>query len=226
MRIVIAAAGDSPPWEMHTGVRKHLVNVEGEILLHRTVRQCLEYSDDVWVSGNPDPEYKIPGAKLIVGDRREGIGSVDFMWRDRELWSQTGRTVLLLGDVWYSDDAMRTILADTRRDWMYYARYGASTVYGCDCGEGWAHAMYPEHIELHLRALGRVIGEYLAGSLNRTLGWEVYRAMCGQDDLSQHGEWGNWTEINDWTTDFDYPVDYDRWTAARKDNGHTTRNTA
>ena len=53
-----------------------------------------------------------------------------------------------------------------------------------------------------------------AGWTNRSSLWEIYRASQGID-LNLHQVGGGFTEINDWTNDFDFPRDYDTWISRR-----------
>jgi len=183
-RIIISAAGP-PAWQFKDWpIPKHLLKIEGEWLLHRTVRQALTYSDDVWVVGPADPRYKVPGARLLVTDSVDDIGWIDCYLQVLPIRHQTERTVHLLGDVYYSDEAMETICADERREWMYYARFGAATLYECDHGEGWGIGFYPEHFVEHDNALRLVIDAYRSSTDKNyllSLGWPHYRLMAGLD---------------------------------------------
>jgi len=47
---VVMAAGEGTRWDNHLGTPKHLVSVEGEVLLKRTVQQLTDRVPEVWVA--------------------------------------------------------------------------------------------------------------------------------------------------------------------------------
>lgn len=214
MRVIIAAAGG---WEKWDGQSPHLVEIEGEILLHRTIRQVKQYTSYIWLAG----PYEHPDVLQVTPVATPGIGWIDCYLSTQYLWSDTERTVHLLGDVWFSDETMKTIMTDECREWMAYGRFGASKVTTKQFGEGWAISFYPEHHLEHATAIQRVVDEYKSGKIKRTMGWEHYAAMEGAEDLNECIKRGRWTDTGqqDWTEDFDWPINLERWLEARREAG-------
>lgn len=198
-RVLILAAGDGSRWGNYKGIAKHFVNIDGEKLLHRTCNQFLKYTSDVHVVGK-SKEYSYPGTKLFIPPH-------DPDWKDfakyrssRELWS-LNRTILAFGDVYYSDNAVETIMT-TSGEIMWFLRHNYSTITGGRpeiftlAFDGSAHAL----IDSHLNAL-------IKGNVPPPGAWRMYRSMVRPKyhDNKMH------IVIDDETTDFDFPYDLDNF---------------
>jgi hypothetical protein len=211
-RVLIIAAGDGTRWGNHRGVPKHLVEIEGEVLLHRTARQFLEYTSDVVIVG-PDERYLVGGASFYTPDisyRRE----LDKFASSMSQWNSEGRTVIVYGDVYFTDEAIETIMTN-QDSWRYFCRSGASLVTGKTAKEIFAIAFNVEDKPLIASAIKK-----LYNSDTVTGGWSLFRELTlGTHLLSTKDErmfqQGKHVEINDWTEDFDFPEDLDTWEANR-----------
>src|SRR5262245_42258851 len=108
-RVIIACAGgDAPKWGNYLGVPEHLAPVYRAPLLHRTFAQVKRWTDDVVITAPAgNPRYFVDGP-LIVWPVAEY--NVNEYAGSRPWWSDSGRTVLLLGDVYFTDQAMARIL--------------------------------------------------------------------------------------------------------------------
>ena len=217
MRVIVIAAGEGSRWGNHLGVPKHLIDIEGEVLLARTVRQFGAYTPDVVVVG-PDDRYLIPPARLHIPTLTPANGGVDKFLSSQHLWNPDGRTIVAYGDVWFSDSAVDEIVGFWEHEWQLFARLDGSSFTGCEWGECFAQSFWPTQHAEHRRALELVRDLEASGEIDRSGGWEHYRAMCGARTatrLGQHADRGRMTLIDDWTDDFDSPADYDRWLARR-----------
>lgn len=211
-RVIVIAAGRGSRWGDYLGVPKHFAPVDGEPVIARTVRLFGDLGD-TWIVGS-DERYALPGTHLFVPRHRADHYEADRFTNNRELWSTEGRTLLLLGDVWFSD-AAAAIIREEPDSWLWYCRFGASRYTGCERGEGFAFSFGPEHHALADAGLRRIVTERRAGTLYRAQGWELYRAMAGATVLFHKRDYGHAVRIDDWTQDFDYPEDYRRWLALR-----------
>lgn len=216
-RALIICAGEQERWNNHLGVPKHLAPLCGEPILHRTVRLAREYTKDVRVivKDTSDKRYKVRGARLEAAKLDPANGDADKFRSSRHLWSDRSRTVILYGDVWFSDAAMATIFdpAPLRDGWHVYCRFTPSKITGAPWGENFAHAIDPAGHATYEAALHRIVDLRRRGVLNRNGGWEQYRALCGLPDrqMRRHADYGHATVIDDWTEDLDEPGDYDMW---------------
>jgi hypothetical protein len=116
-------------------------------------------------------------------------------------WNLEGRTLLLFGDVWFSDAAITLILEYPHQDTIcFFGRKGPSKLTGKPYGEIFAISFYPQHHSV-LKAIRGV---------DHAMGWNVFRLLekMSYPDLK-------FVEIDDWTEDFDTAEDYHRWLKAR-----------
>jgi len=210
-----------------------LAPVDGKPLLTRTIRQALTISDDVHLTYPPgDNRYldAIPdGAKIHAHARGESYPSE--YHATHRIWNDDGRTILLLGDTYFTDAAIHQISVFNQRKYQGFGRRGRSLYTGCRYGELWAASWWTEHhkqMDQHL-ALIKSLRE--SGKITRPTGWMLLRAWQGTD-LARHRCLPEWmTTIDDWTDDFDFPTDYDGHPAIRKvvqklkaGEGHAARN--
>lgn len=203
-RVIIACAGrvPDPKWGGHLGVPKHLALVGDEPLLGRTARQVLQHTSDIWVTCPAgDPRYQVAGVvRLAHPDHRAG-NEYD---ASRRWWSGAGRTVLLLGDVCWTDQALATVMRFEPRRMRWFGRMGASKVTIARWGEIFAISWWPDHhqmIDVHLNQVRA------SPRITRPPGWKLYRSLHGLP-MGRHRKAGDWTEIDDGTDDWDTPELY------------------
>lgn len=214
-QVIIIAAGEQTRWEDYHSTPKHLIDVLGEPLLHRTVRQVRTLAPektDIVVVGL-DERYKVDGAELHIPTKNPEHFDADKFLNSRQFWAWPGRTVVLYGDVFFTDEALMQILRCEKREWLLWARPFASRLTGTQWGECFAQSWWWDDTHLHDAALRRIVDLYQRGIISRCGGWEHYRAMIGlPDDLMNRQLFGGKIEIiDDFTEDFDYPYDYERW---------------
>lgn len=216
MRVIIACAGPQVKWNNHLGVSSHFAPVrvspaseEREPLLMRTLGQVARYTRDVIITcPEGDARYCLGGVTTYVGH-----GSSEFD-SSRDFWSEEDRTVLLLGDVYFSDLALRRIMGYAEHNYRVFGRHGGSMITHTPYGEIFAHSWWPEHhreIDRHLENVeaGRAEG------IMRPHGWMLLRSFQG-GKLNRHIVMSSYfTEINDWTDDIDFPEDFERHPATK-----------
>lgn len=213
MRIIIACAGSQKKWNNYLGVRSHFAPVgpDREPLLHRTVRQLERYGDDISITCPVgfSELYAVDGA---VTYEVEGTSEFD---STRFLWSNYEETVLLLGDVYFSDLALRKIFGLTGHNrYVAFGRHGSSNITGTPYGELFAHIWCPAQNHMLDRHLDNVARARETGIL-RPHGWMLLRSVQ-QTPMNRHAVKAPWfQEINDWTDDIDFPEDYQRHPATR-----------
>lgn len=208
MRVIIACAGEGKRWGEYLGVPKHLATTAvGEVLLHRTIEQALALTSDVHVITPDDDRYDdLPGRvkRHILGPHHNEYEHT------RWLWSGDDRTVLLLGDVYFTDHAIDTIAAGSASAYRVFGRYRASKVTGTPYGEifaaSWGPARIPQ-MDVHLREVERLRA---TGECTRPPGWVLLRLWQGTPVRKHLVRPPIWTEIDDWTDDLDTPADYQR----------------
>lgn len=222
-KAIILCAGEGSRWNNYLNSPKHLISIEGERLLDRTVRLLAERGvEDIYiVVKEEDSRYTSQGAKSYVADiNYQENADADKFLSSKNLWSKRDRTLVIYGDCYFTEEAMDLIVNNPSREWILYCRPSRSKITGSKWPECFAQSFYPMHLESHELALHRIANLYKSKSISRCGGWEHYRAMIGlPDSLVQSSIMRDkFIEINDWTEDFDYPDDYEAWIKRRKVN--------
>jgi len=187
---LILAAGEA---ERHNGGNKPLLEVNGETLLNRTWRLCEGHkrwvvthrSDLVPLQDSECPEWTgfSPSARRWV---------VETLLSSFDIWSNLDETVVLLGDVFYTESAMEKIF-ETKTT----AAFGK----GCE-----VHALriQTEDYGKVVNGLRRSISDAEARPRTRGAGKLWLFVECNRIPLIDFG---------DETTDFDSPQEHKRFIA-------------
>lgn len=197
------------------GVRKQLLQVDGETLLERMVRQ-LRARDvvDIVVTEPRPGTYAGLDAVCVVPPATPSNGKGDHALNNVAWWSDDDRTVQLFGDTYYTDAAMDTIAGHAPREWRLFCRFGPSAITGCPYGEVFAVSWWPEHNGLYQQALLTSVQLMNRGLTRRSGTWEAARILGGAlgAQVRKHRFYADvMVEINDRTEDFDKPGDFERW---------------
>jgi hypothetical protein len=212
LRVLILAAGESSRWENYRGTPKHLLVIDNETILHRTVRQVKQYTNDIVVVGRGS-EHKVEGTTFF-----SPIDDTSFEMNkfgsSMEMWLENGKTVILFGDVYFSDEAIDLIMTNTE-DWRFYLRPGPSNVTGKNCKEIFAITFDSSVLNLFKSAVTK-LRDYKTSAA----GWSLFRYLTlGSPSIPPNDtrmfNYGRHVVINDWTEDFDYPIDIKNWETNR-----------
>lgn len=198
-QILILCAGDGVRWNNYLGCPKQLVPIRGIPLLERTVAVCRRFVPDRPTIVAVDERLQLPGLPFLSPARRRWI--VETLAGTAEWWAQ--RTVALLGDVFYSERAIRRIL-EHPGDLVFFGRRGPSYYSGKRYGEIFALSWRTDVGKEVRRALAHTVAKAEHGGSGKL--WDllkVCREIFG-------GHWGLWHEIKDETEDFDSPREFRR----------------
>ena len=212
--VIIIAAGEASRWKNYLEVPKHLIPIDNEPILYRTVRLLKErHIKDIFIVGPPnDDRYNVTGTCLYVPDKNPKNHDADKFLNSENLWNKNGRTIVLYGDVYFTDNAIDTIVNHTNIEWCLFCRFNPSKITGAKSGECFAQSFYPHDLKEHKEKLLYIASLKEKKIISRCGGWEHYRAMNGLRNKlvkSPHKKYKKYIEINDWTDDFDTPEDYD-----------------
>jgi hypothetical protein len=220
MKILIACSGNGSRWDNYMNIPKHLININGEILLHRTVRLIKKVSDlseipvEICIVSFEEGLYKVDETTLIKPNidsfHRNAYFGSPFLYVSKDWWSKDDVTVILFGDVYFTEEAMNTILKTTSSSYLFFGREKGSSITGGRWGEIFAISFVPEFHKKLCNVLDELKKMKDCGILQRFLHWEIYRKLQSIN-LFEHRIKGNFIEINDFTEDFDDSDDYNDW---------------
>ena len=208
MRVIILADGPATRWADHP-VPKHLVSINGEVLLHRTVRQLRERGlTDLWITSH-NQCYEVEGTRRF--EPHDNRFQIDQFYACHPLWAPSvyvKPVVFLYGDVYFSDAAVDTIVRATTSSYLYFQRTGESKVTGKPWKEGFAmmvtdtYSFWKALVELR----DTLISGAARNSHHQLQGYLEGHGMGEYWGIGPHG-----VEIDDETDDFDVPEDIQVW---------------
>lgn len=191
MKYVIMAAGAGTRWNNYLGIPKHLIEINGETLLERTTRLLKENGVTDYIITCSDPRYKKYGATTEQTNHDCEIDRFEESLID-------GPICYLYGDVYYTDNAIKTIVFQEPKDILFF-------------GHEWEiFAVKIKNIDLFLQHKHRVKQLYMSQQINRCIGWEIYRSLHNIP-FDQHQITERYIKILDGTDDIDYPCDYEEF---------------
>ena len=182
-------AGKGTRWGNYKGVPKHLIEINGETLLGRTTRILKQFNVDYIITSS-DERYKEYGKTIPQSyidcevDRFEDIDEEEICY--------------LYGDVYYTEEALRTIINTSTNEILFF-------------GSNFEiFAIKIVNKSLFMEHKNRVKDLYLKKEINRCIGWEVYRSL-NNIPFNEHIINDRYVKILDGTDDIDYPEDYEKF---------------
>ena len=216
---IIPCAGKATRWGNYLGINKHFIKINGEILIERIVKLFKKYcltDHQIYVVGH-NKQYELTGTKLFVPKHNyEEYGEADKYLCSESLWNSVGRTIVLLGDVWFSEEAMETIVGYKGDYWHAFGRTTDSSYTGCPWRELFAQSFLTKHQVNHKKNLLSLGKLDKTGIVKISSGWAHLNLMSRLDVNTDNVDYPSkfplsFTVIDDFTDDFDFPEDYNRW---------------
>ena len=196
---IIVAGGLAKRWGNYGGVAKHFVEIDGEPIISRTIRQSSALFDRTVAV--------VPRYGYVAGVDHEIVAPEETRGREpwkilssKEEWS-SGRTTLLYGDVYFTDTAIKKITTTTA-PLAFLMRRTKSERTGKPYGEIYAISFTKP---LHERIVAAMEDFTPPPDIPTRAGWHLLNRLEGAATV---------IEIDDETEDFDTPEDYERWMRA------------
>lgn len=203
MRFIIMCAGSAERWKNHMGTTKQMVPINGEPMLHRTIRLLKERDENNIIVTVPSINFygKLPVPQFVGSNEFD----IDKVINVKNLIAG-GKTILLYGDVIFTEYAIDEIIqsCDGNPPPLFLGRYGMNK-YTKKHGELFAIYVNEKTIQKAIE-----LKELHKEELTRMGGWELYRYI-NNHPLDKHIISEHFIDIHDATDDFDYPEDYDNF---------------
>ena len=192
MKYIIMADGKGTRWQNYNDIPKHFIEIGGETLLGRTVRLLNEGDREAEVIiTSHDPRYEVPGAR-----RYEPLHNILEIDRFTEELIEDD-VCFLYGDTYYSQAAMNTILQTGTEDMIFFGNERSIVAIKVKDGE-----LFRSHVD-NVRRL------YLAGEIEKCIGWQVYQSFTGLP-FGEKKIGPKYIVLEDGTEDFNSPEDLNR----------------
>lgn len=190
MKYIIMCSGNGTRWNNYKGVPKHLIEINGETLLERTTRLLKENNINDYIITSSDERYKKYGTTINQSHNDCEV--------DRFEETNDDEICYLYGDVYYTNNAMKTIVNTPTDEILFF-------------GSHWEiFAIKIVNKKLFMEHKNRVKDLFLKGEINRCIGWEVYRSLHNIP-FNEHIINDRYVKILDGTDDIDFPEDYEKF---------------
>lgn len=190
MKYIIMADGKGTRWNNSLGIPKHLVEIEGERLLDRTVRQIRSHDQkaEIIITSH-DERYDIPGATRY--EPKNNVLEIDrFTYELIE-----DNVCFLYGDTFYTEPAMDTIV-NTPTDKVLFFGSERSIV-----------AIKVATADVFKECIDQVKKLFIEGKIKNCIGWQTYQCFNGYEyDVKRVGD--NYVLIDDKTLNINNLEDF------------------
>jgi hypothetical protein len=209
-RVIILCAGLAERWKNYLNRPKQLAPILGQPLLVRTIQQLHQHRlKDIHIVSH-DTRLHIPGTNLITPEQSHctlaSLNSTCSLWKRSQ--------IILLGDVCYSDKALKTII-EFDQSLMFFGCPGANPYTGTPHAELFALKFTKSALPRVKQALSIALADASDGGRGKL--WELYAVLCGRSlkEVQKTKNIGGvdytlFTPIIDLTDDIDTPEDYQR----------------
>lgn len=195
MKYIIMADGKGTRWGNYQDKPKHLIEIDGETLLGRTVRLLKEKDPECRVViTSHDKRYEFEGATRY--EPKNNVLEIDRF--TEELIADD--ICFLYGDTYYAEDAIETITGTAAEDILFFGNGRAIVAVKVSDGK-----LFKHHVD-------RVRELFLEGKIDKCIGWQVYQSFLnlpfGEKKIDT-----KFILLKDGTEDFNSPDDYNRRTS-------------
>lgn len=196
MRIVIMADGKGTRWNNYMGVPKHLIEIDGEPVIGRTVRLLREVADSTGsdveiIITSHDERYEFDGARRY--EPQNNHYEID---RFTEELVQDDMC-FLYGDTLYDKETLKDILTNEADSLMFYGNDKSIVAVKVSLAED-----FREHFN-------RIKRMYLDGKIEKCKGWQIYQSATGQDPREKPVPGELFIRVDEATTDINTPEEYE-----------------
>lgn len=191
MKYVIMADGKGSRWNNYLGHGKHGIVIDGETLLARTARLVHEIDRDARVIiTSHDKSLCVAGAERY--EPQNNVLEVDRF--TKELIEDD--MCFLYGDVYYSEEALRTVIASRGKQPLLFIGNDKSIC-----------AVLVGDSKLFSECFEDVRKRFVDGEIKECKGWQVYHRYAGLP-LEGRAVGKGYLTMDSFTRDFNAPEDY------------------
>ena len=191
MKYIIMADGKGTRWKNYQNIPKHLIKIDGEILLERTVRQLNNQDKNAKVIiTSHDKRYEFKGAT-----RYEPLNNVLEIDRFTEELIEDN-ICFLYGDTYYTDETINNIINSKVDDILFFGNQKSIV------------AIKVKDSKLFKKHISNVKNLFLENKIQNCKGWQVYQSFQNLEfDKKQIKD--KFVIVDDDTIDYNTPKEYE-----------------
>ena len=199
MKYIIMADGKGTRWNNYKNVPKHLVEVNGEVLLARIVRLLKKFDkdSDVIITSH-DTRYEFDGST-----RYEPLNNM--LEIDRFTYELIDNNICFLyGDTYYTEETIKKIIDSDPEDILFFGNQKSIV------------AIKIKDAELFKKHINNVKQLYLSNKIKNCKGWQVYQSFQNLEfDKKEIKD--KFVIVDNETVDYNTPDDYDNRNTKKED---------
>ena len=203
MKYIIMCGGTYKKWE----TPRQLFPINGEPIVARTIRLLRENGvEDIAISSN-NPIFEKLGVPVLKHENNMVVTetlNVRGYWVDA-FYPTDEPVCYMLGDVVYSPEAIKTIIGTDTNDIEFFA---SAPPFAPEYSKPWAEPFALKVVNTdHLKHAICITKQYTDMGLFKRppIMWELWQVI--QATPLNHIDYSNYTVINDYTCDVDFPED-------------------
>lgn len=191
MKYIIMADGKGTRWSNYRNTPKHLIKINGEILIKRTIDQLNKYSPDSEVIiTSHDKRYEFAGSTRY--EPKNNVLEIDRF--TEELVEDN--ICFLYGDTYYTAKDIKTIINTEVEDLMFFGNKKSIV------------AIKIKDKEIFRKHFSNVKNLFLEGKIKNCKGWQVYQSFQNLEfDIKKIAK--NFILVDDSTIDYNTPKEYE-----------------
>ncbi|MGX7198047.1 NTP transferase domain-containing protein [Enterococcus olivae] len=190
---IIMADGKGTRWNHYQGIEKHLIEIDGETIIERTIRLVSQFDPNAEIIvTSHDPSYTFAGST-----RYEPLNNQLEIDRFTVELIDTG-VCFLYGDTYYTERAIRKIVKKHNDSLLFFGT--AKKIVAIKVTD---EKQMRKHCQ-HVRQL------YLDKKIEKCIGWQLYQSF-EQLPFEKRQIKGHFVLFEDETIDFNTPKDYKKF---------------
>lgn len=203
MKYIIMCGGDTLD-----GLPKQMAEVNGEALVERTIRILRQEGiTDIAISTRND-DFERFGVPLLKHDNTYFNKHGKNYWVDG-FYPSEDPVCYVFGDVYFSDEAIKTMVETQTDDVMFFA---SAPPFSVKYPKPWAEpfgfkVVNQEHFKEAIKEVKRLCDS--ASFYRHPVAWELWQVLKGT--RINFIDYSNYTVINDYTCDIDKPEQIRQW---------------
>ena len=176
---------------------RHLMPIKDKPLVTVTAKQIYDIDKEatIYVVCAKDQPINVHYSNLVLADAKEEYGNIDSFITSSNKWNTKGRTVCLMGDTYFSDDAIKTIVNNKDEGIVFFGR------------KGWHKFGVTNRDSVFCYSFDKNSHNILKETMVETTN-ETDLHSVGIKDVIDKCKEKKWITINDITQDIDIPNDY------------------
>ncbi|MCX6578571.1 MAG: hypothetical protein NT166_00120 [Candidatus Aminicenantes bacterium] len=215
---IILCGGISKRWNNYLGIEKHFATILGESIIEHTIR--LLSSQDVFITlitrDDNEASYRKFNHLIVTISKDKSLLEFYKIKSTFDLWHPYGKTVIMMGDVWFTSSSISKIFSYEHSQIIFWGRQRKNYHTKCKHGEIFAISFSPDYHQLLIKATDTLENLIVNRGINIAGGWGIYNIVSGLESLMSDKSiikgkalYSNFHNLIDITDDIDSQKDYE-----------------